>query len=124
MNADDSIPATKRWSNRPRLKSFSYTGAHAYHLVFNTARHEPLLIGKLAEVVVDDPDSRWGDIVRTAGVHGDAEPCAFARPRTERNGECCTTGAALQAAAGFRVQAANRTISLATELLRSRRAAR
>ena len=53
MNVNDSIPATKRWSNRPRLKSFSYTGAHAYHLVFNAARHEPLLADELADVVVD-----------------------------------------------------------------------
>ncbi len=53
MNEDDAIPPTKRWANRPRLAAFDYAGAHAYHLVFNTARHEPLLVRALAEVVVD-----------------------------------------------------------------------
>ena len=53
MNDGDSIPAAKRWPNRPRLPDFDYTGAHAYHLVFNTARRGPLLTGELAEVVVD-----------------------------------------------------------------------
>ena len=53
MNDDRPIPATKRWPNRPRLAAFDYTGAHAYHLVFNTAQHQPLLVGALAEVVVD-----------------------------------------------------------------------
>lgn len=53
MTDDDSIPAAKRWSNRPRLAGFDYRGAHAYHLVFNTTQHEPLLVGALAGVVVD-----------------------------------------------------------------------
>ena len=53
MNEEDAIPPTKRWPNRPRLVAFDYTGAHAYHLVFNTARHEPMLVGALARVVVD-----------------------------------------------------------------------
>jgi putative transposase len=52
MNTNDSIPATKRWPNRPRLKGFDYTGAHAYHFVFNTAAHKPLLVGELAQQVV------------------------------------------------------------------------
>lgn len=53
MSGNTSIPAVKRWSNRPRLAAFDYTGAHAYHLVFNTACHEPSLVGALAGVVVD-----------------------------------------------------------------------
>ena len=52
MNDDDSIPAIKRWPNRPRLAGFDYTGAHAYHLVFNTAQHQPLLVSSMAEIVV------------------------------------------------------------------------
>ena len=52
MNEEDAIPPTKRWPNRPRLAAFNYTGAHAYHLVFNTARHQPLLVGAMAELVV------------------------------------------------------------------------
>jgi putative transposase len=53
MNEDASIPAPKRWPNRPRLKDFDYVGAHAYHLVFNTAEHRSILVGHVAERVAD-----------------------------------------------------------------------
>jgi putative transposase len=53
MNVNDSTHAAERWLNRPRLKDFDYVGAHAYHLVFNTAARKRVLVGWLAEQVVD-----------------------------------------------------------------------
>ena len=52
MNSYDDSPAGNRWPTRPRLKGFDYTGAHAYHLVFNTALHARVLTGELADRVV------------------------------------------------------------------------
>ncbi len=49
---DVRVPPIKRWSNRPRLKGFAYDGGHAYHIVFNTAEHRPVLVGALAESVI------------------------------------------------------------------------
>jgi REP element-mobilizing transposase RayT len=43
----------KRWPDRPRLKGFEYQGAFAYHIVFNTAHHSRVLIGALADAVVE-----------------------------------------------------------------------
>ena len=51
--SDGEIPSAKRWPNRPRLKGFAYDGDHAYHLVFNTASHKAVLIGQLADSVVE-----------------------------------------------------------------------
>ncbi|TAK59057.1 MAG: hypothetical protein EPO22_10555 [Dehalococcoidia bacterium] len=50
---ENRVPPIKRWPNRPRLKGFAYDGGHAYHIVFNTAEHRPLLGGELADAVVE-----------------------------------------------------------------------
>lgn len=40
--------AEKRWPGRPRLRGFTYDGEHAYHIVFSTSYHKPLLVGEVA----------------------------------------------------------------------------
>src|SRR5581483_9833157 len=48
---DEALSPLKRWPNRTRLKNFQYSNDHAYHLVFNTAEHRPLLRNQLAALV-------------------------------------------------------------------------
>jgi REP element-mobilizing transposase RayT len=60
---DDEVPPIKRWANHPRLTGFSYDGEHAYHVVFNTNEHRPLLVGDLASLV------ETSVIAAAAGTH-------------------------------------------------------
>ncbi len=50
--SEKRVPQIKRWPHRPRLTGFAYDGRHAYHIVYNTAKHHPVLAGALAESVV------------------------------------------------------------------------